>query len=47
MAEWLGSRAIDQKVVGSIPGLEKMTLSPEARHFTLLALGGGMSLYLL
>ena len=37
MAERLGSQAINQKVVGSIPG--QMTLCPWARHFTLLASG--------
>ena len=29
-----GSRAINQKVVGSIPHRAKMTLLPWARHFT-------------
>ena len=46
MAERLGSRAINQKVASLIPGSEKMTLCPWARHFTLLA-SGGLSLYLL
>ena len=40
MAERLGSRAINQKVVGSIPGRAKMTLCP--RNFTLLASGGNV-----
>ena len=36
VAERLGIRAINQKVVGSIPRPCKMTLCPWARHFTLL-----------
>jgi len=42
MAERLGNRATNQKVVGSIPGRAKMTLCPWARHFTLLASGGNV-----
>ena len=45
MAERLGSRAVHQKVAGSIPG-RSMTLRPWARHFTLLA-SGRVFLYLL
>ena len=39
MAEWLGNRAINEKVAGSIPGSAEITLCPWARHFTLLASG--------
>ena len=39
MAEWLGSRAMNQKVVGSIPKRAQMMLCPWARHFTLLSSG--------
>ena len=36
MAEWLGKRAINQKVAGSIPDRAKMTLCPWALDPTRL-----------
>ena len=39
VAERLGNWASNPKVAGSIPGHEKMTLCPWARHFTLLFSG--------
>ena len=45
MAEWLGNRAINQKVAGSIPSVQYDVVSlGKALHPTCL---GGISLYLL
>ena len=43
MAEWLGNRAINQKVAGSIPGPNNVVSLGKALHPACL---GGMSLYL-
>ena len=43
MAEWLGNRAINQKIAGSIPGRAKLRLG-KALHPTCL---GGISLTVL